>query len=205
MRMRVFSLALATFALATLWPGAAAHAQPAMRPATHFLAELELGAAFTGHGGPAGAVTFGGGGMLRGSSLRFYLLGRASLSEYSAGAAGALGGHGHESGSFRDLALGPRVYVPLWGNLRWYLDGMVGGSHVSGSFASAGRPALEAYEWVWLLNAGSGLQLRVSRLVSLGLRANFAFNGKGLVGVMRSAGLHDPLRASLTGGVTWHF
>lgn len=209
MEPRVLLVVVALLGVGALAPGSAAQAQPRAQPrpsATYFLGELELGASFTGDGGAAGAVTFGGGGMLRGSRLRFYLLGRAGFSQYGDDGRGALGSRrGHESGSFRDLALGPRVYVPLWGNLRWYVDGMVGASHASGSFTTAGGPSLQAYEWVWLINAGSGFQLRMSRMLSLGLRVNFAFNGDGLIGVMRNAGLHDPVRTAATGGVSWHF
>jgi hypothetical protein len=180
----------------------AAHA----RPGTHFLVELDAGATLSGNGGPAAALALGAGGKLKGFPARFYLLGRTSVSEYDADASSPASAEpAIESGSFRDFALGPRVYLPLIGPLRWFAEGLFGASDASGTFLEPGLLPLSAEQWSPLAMISSGLQMRIFYELSLGVRFAMAWNGPGLIGVERVAGLHDPMRMSVTGGVTWHF
>jgi hypothetical protein len=181
----------------------AAHARG---PGSHFLAELDAGACLSGDAGPAASIAIGAGGKFRGFPARFYLLGRFERSEYSATSPAAISPWpGSETGDFSDLAFGPRVYLPIVGPLRWFADGLIGASWVSGAYVERGLAPLSAEQWLALAAVSTGLQLRVSYALSVGARVEFAFNPSGLVGVERSAGLHDPVRTTITGGVTWHF
>ena len=196
----MLSLALIVFGLA--------HAAPALakRPGTHFLAELDGGAVLTGNGGPAARVAFGAGAKLKRFPARFYLLGQFAASSYQADAPSELSPwSGVEEGSFDDLALGPRVYLPIVGPLRFFVEGMFGATLASGSYVEAGLLPLEGDQWVALALVSTGVQLRLLHELSIGLRAGFAFNATGLTGIARVAGIHDDVRPTLTGGVTWHF
>jgi hypothetical protein len=200
--MRLPSAALA-FVFVCLARPAAAHARG---PGSHFLAELDLGACLSGDAGPAASFALGAGGKFRGFPARFYLLGRFERSEYSATSPAAISPWpGAETGNYADLALGPRVYLPIVGELRWFTDGLVGASWVSGTYVEQGLAPLSAEQWLPLAAVSTGLQLRVLYALSIGARVEFAFNRAGLVGVERSAGVHDAVRTTITGGVTWHF
>lgn len=174
---------------------------------THFLAELDAGASLSGDGGPAASLALGAGGKLRGFAPRFYLLGTFGCSEYEAApAADVATWAGNETGTFSDLALGPRMYVPIFGRLRWFGEGLIGASYASATYVEPGLPApLSAGEWLLLGVVATGLQWRFTTAFALGARVAFAFNEAGLTGVSRLAGVHDAARTSVMLGATWHF
>jgi hypothetical protein len=175
------------------------HALPvqAKRAGTHFLVEIDAGACLSGDAGPAASVAFGAGGKFKGFAPRFYVLGSYGYSEYSAESV--------EEGGFSDLALGPRMVLPIIGPLRWFIDGSFGASYATGRFLEPELAPLAADEWLALARVSTGLQLRLIKTLSLGMRVGFAFNEAGLVGVSRLAGVHDPFRTTVSAGVTWHF
>jgi hypothetical protein len=181
---------------------APAHAK---RPGTHFLAELDAGASLTGDGGPQASIALGAGGKLKGFAPRFYVLGSFARSAYEASSGAPF--DGDEYGSFGDLALGPRVYLPIAGPLRLFVDGQLGASYASATFVErdSGRGPLSADEWLGLGIVSSGLSLRLIRALSIGARVSLAFNEAGLAGAARLAGVRDPVRVSINAGVTWHF
>jgi hypothetical protein len=164
---------------------------------THFLLEADAGACLSGDAGPAASLAFGAGGKWKGFAPRLYLLGSFARSEYAANSI--------EHGSFSDLALGPRVYLPIAGPLRWFADAQFGASYAEGSYLEPELAELSADQWLALAVISSGLQVRLLQMLSVGARIAFAFNEAGLVGVSRLAGVHDPVRTSITAGVTWHF
>jgi len=173
---------------------------------THFLLELDGGALLSGSGGPAVRTAFGAGGKLKGFPVRFYLLGQVGASAYTATPSREDAGWlGSEQGSFYDFALGPRLYLPIIGPLRVFVEGLLGASRASGIYDAPGRASLQAYEWLALAQLSAGLQWRVLHELSCGVRAGLAFTETGLTGVARSAGAHDVARPSLMAGVTWHF
>jgi hypothetical protein len=174
---------------------------------THFLAELDAGALLSGDGGPTASVALGAGGKLRGFAPRFYLLGTFGVGEYEAAPAADLATWaGSETGTFSDLALGPRVYVPIIGRLRWFGEGLLGASYASATYVEPGLPApLAAGEWLLLGVVATGLQWRFSTAIAAGARVAFSFNEAGLAGVSRLAGVHDDARTAVMLGATWHF
>jgi hypothetical protein len=184
----------------------AAPALAAPPAGTHFLAELDGGAVLSGCGGPAVRAAFGAGGKFKGFPVRFYLLGQVGASSYVASPARELSGWlGREQGSFYDFALGPRLYLPIIGPLRVFVEGLFGASLASGTYEEAGLARLHAYEWLALAQLSVGLQWRLFHEFSWGVRAGLAFNETGLTGIARSAGVHAAARPGLMTGVTWHF
>ena len=199
---------LASLCLCTLLTLCAAnHARAAPRDrGTHYLAELDGGALLTGQSGPAFRAALGVGGKWKGFPLRFYLIGQFGASSYAAEApAGLATAAATEQGAYEDLALGPRVVVPIYGPLRLYVEGVFGASLASARHIEPGRPELYARQWLTLAIVSAALQWRVLYPLSLGVRFSAAFNEDGLPGVARYAGVHDAARLALTGGVTWHF
>ena len=204
MRVRAYTGWL-SFALAL---GCVTHAAPAAakRPGTHFLAELDGGVLLSGSGGPAARVAVGAGAKFTNFPARFYLLGSFSASAYEAAAARSVSPWpGSEEGNFDDFALGPRVYLPIVGPLRFFAEGLFGATLAYGTYTEQGLAPLHAYEWLALAQVAVGLQWRLLYELSLGVRAGLAFNQAGLTGVARVAGVHDEARPTLTAGVTWHF
>jgi hypothetical protein len=170
------------------------------------LAELDAGALLSGDGGPAVRGAFGAGAKFKHFPVRFYLLWAIGASAYVATPApGASVWSGNEQGSFYDVALGPRLYLPIIGPLRVFVEGLFGASRASGTYEAEGMPAVHAYEWLALAQLSAGLQWRVLYELSWGVRAGLAFTESGLTGVARMAGAHDAARPSLMAGVTWHF
>jgi hypothetical protein len=194
-------------AFAAIAAACCACATRAQARGTHFIAELDAGALLSGDGGPAASLSVGAGGKLRGFAPRFYLLGTFGCSEYEAApAADVATWSGNETGTFSDLALGPRVYLPIIGRLRWFGEGLIGASYASATYVEPGLPApLAAGEWLLLGVVATGLQWRFTSAFALGARVAFAFNEAGLTGVSRIAGAHDGARTSVMLGATWHF
>jgi hypothetical protein len=202
MPLRGSTAVLVLVAVSAVVP-AAAHAK---RPGSHFLAEVDAGACLSGDAGPAASVAFGAGGKLKGFPARFYLLGRMGQSEYQATSSAAMSPWpGAERGSFSDFAIGPRVYVPLVGPLRWFVDGLFGATLASGTYVEQGLAPLSAEQWLALAVVSTGLQWRLLYELSISARVGVAFNEAGLIGVERVAGVHDTARTTLTGGLTWLF
>jgi len=202
MRHALALLSVVLFAIGSLTAAPAS----AKRAGSHFLAELDGGALLTGNGGPALRVALGAGGKFKHFPARFYLLGQFAASSYTATAPPELSRwSGSEEGQFGDLALGPRMYLPIVGRLRLFVEGLIGATLASGSYFEQGLAPLRAYEWLALAQVSAGLQWRVLYELSLGIRAGFAFNQTGLTGVARVAGVRDLTRPTLAAGLTWHF
>lgn len=171
---------------------------------TYGIAELEGGALLSGNGGPALRAALGAGAKWKRWPARFYIVGQFGASSYSADDP-AMRGSAAEEGAFYDLTLGPRVYLPIVGALRLFVEGQFGASLASASHFEYGRSTAYAREWLWLVQVCAGLQWRLLYELSIGARVSLAFNGSGLPGVARYAGAHSAARPALTGGVTWHF
>jgi len=189
------------------WLGGAERARAAPRDrGTHFVAELDGGALLSGDAGPALRAALGVGAKWKGFPLRFYLIGQLGVSSYTADAPPLLAAPASsEQGTFVDLALGPRVVVPIYGPVLAYVEAVGGTSLASASHIEPGRARLQAREWLGLFQLAAGVHWRVLYSLSLGVRFSVAWNESGLPGVARYAGVHDAARLSIGGGVTWHF
>lgn len=173
---------------------------------THAIAELEGGALLSGKGGPALRAALGIGGKWRGFPARFYLVGHFGASGYVAEPPESRAQEqSSEEGAFYDFALGPRVYWPIIGPLRLFVEALAGATLASANHVEYGRSSLSASEWLLLAQASAGLQWRLLYQLSVGARVSVTLNESGLTGVARYAGVHDRVRSALTAGVTWHF
>lgn len=194
-----------------------AHAQeipcdggPCTRPqrrGTHFLAEVNGGGALMGKGGLAIGGLVGVGGKLRGFPLRFYLVGEFAYSSASDSVhlpGTALGVD--EERSYRDVGMGLRIYIPVYGPLRLFLDAMGGASYAAGTFHRQGLATLSAGDWKPLALTAAGVQFRLFHHLSLGARAKIVFTSDGMEELRTiSGGSESSVRSTITAGLTWHF
>jgi hypothetical protein len=175
------------------------------RPGTHFIAEVNGGGSFAGGVGPTVGGVLGVGGKLRGFPLRFYLISEfAYASNAQEGTLQSRAAGFREERSFRDLALGLRIYMPL-GRLRLFVDAMGGGSHTHAFLERDGLSSLSASDWSGMGLVAGGLQLRLIHHLSLGMRFKAVFSGDGLDDLRAMESIEDPVRTSATVGLTWHF
>jgi len=176
------------------------------RPGTHFLAEVNGGGTLGGNLGLAVEGVVGVGGKFRGFPLRFYLVTEvayASTSQDGALAGPSLGFS--EERSYRDLALGLRTYVPIFGPVRLFLDLMGGGSHVAATLERDNLYTLSASDWFGMGQFAGGIQLRVLHHLSVGMRYKLVLTDDPLSNMRQVVGIPTPLRSSVTMGLTWHF
>jgi len=182
---------------------------PCMQPdrrGTHFLVEINGGGSISGNVGLAVGGVVGIGGKLRGFPLRFYLVGEVA---YASGAQdGMLPGASldfREERTYRDLALGLRTYVPVFGPLSLFVDLMGGGSYVSATLQQEGQSTLASQDWSALGLLAAGVQVRLFHHLSVGIRGKVVLGDDGLSRMREVVGVASPTRASVTAGLTWHF
>lgn len=175
-------------------------------PGTHFIAEISGGATTLGSGGLALEGVLGIGGKLRGFPPRFYLIGEAAYSSGTLSSATPLAGVGfRDERSYRDLSGGLRIYLPIYGPVRIFGDGLVGGSHVAASLDRQGLAPRTAEGWLPMFALAAGVQVRMFRFLSVGMRAKFVLTDDDVAGLRQVVGAESPLRATVTAGLTWHF
>lgn len=175
-------------------------------PGTHFLVELHGGGSLNRDGGLAVDGLVGVGGKLRWLPLRFYLITEFAYSTLTEeGQIQSLPLMFRDERSFRDLALGLRTYVPLWRNLRFFVDLMGGATLQAASLERDTLMSRSASGWIPLALGAAGLQVRLFHHLSLGVRAKMVFTRDDLAGLHAAVGRDTPLRAALTAGLTWHF
>lgn len=181
-----------------------AHAKPR---GTHFLAEVHGGSTTYGSGGLALSAAFGVGGKLRGFPPRFYLLTEVGTSgSTTTGAVAGAGVTYRDERRFYDFAGGLRIYLPIWGPIRLFAEGLIGASYLSANLARAGQPTLSAAGWAALFQAGAGLQVRLLRHLSAGGRFKMMFGDDDGVGGFREiVGADAPLRSMATVSLSYHF
>jgi hypothetical protein len=175
-------------------------------PGTHFLVEVNGGGTLFNDGGLAVEGLVGVGGKLRGFPPRFYLIAEFdySTNAHSGELGWAPGGYNDER-DFRDVVGGLRIYVPIWGGLRWFVDGVGGGSYQVASLSRDQLPLREVRAWVPLVAVATGLQWRLFHHMAVGLRSKFVLNREDPGGLYAMVGEEPPLRTTLTLGLTWHF
>lgn len=179
---------------------------PRHRP-THFIAELDGGSSTYGSGGLALGVVLGVGGKLRGFPPIFYLIGELSYNTSAESSSSGLAGGGYrDDRAFRDVAVGLRVYLPIWGPIRLFSDAGVGGSYVTANIERQGLPMVSADGWMPIFQLGGGLQVRLFHHLSVGMRFKAVFGSDESVGALHQlVGDALPLRHMATANLTWHF
>ena len=199
--------------LASPTPALAEPRQPPPRMpngGTHFLAELAAGPSLNaGTLGFSTLTRFGAGGRLPNFPLRFYLLGELGFTSHSQQWEQGRGVFS-ERGSLWQLALGVRMYAPLAAGFRLFLEGFGGTSLAQGEVETELGTQLNASAWEATASLGAGLQLRVSRAVSVGGQLRVTFTGDPLADELTSVGISSDRRAtpfpvSFLFGGAWHF
>lgn len=162
--------------------------------------------------GSALRVTFGAGGRPFGLPIRLYGL-------FSVG-------HGHFDSLVRrsvfraeisrdlvDVGAGARLLIPLGSGVRIFADAVGGWGWVSSSVRANAIEELETATGGFGLVVGGGVQVRLMRLLALGLRAEWSgvFGLEPLDAASEAAGLQSPSgstpwgRASVLATTTFHF
>jgi hypothetical protein len=173
-------------------------------PGTHFIAGIEAGLGVGGSVGFASAFTLGIGGKLVGFPLRFYLLGE--LGYVDAGSEGVIDGRGfREDRGYWDLMLGMRVYIPVFGPLRVFVDALGGTTLTTASLTYADMTPQHTSGWDLAAVVGVGLQVRVLHHFSVGGRLRVLFAGDPLSELRDQLTIGGPWPVSATAGLTWHF
>lgn len=185
------------------FPTGFAHAQErATLRGTHFILEGGLGASLSSSPRPVFDASAGVGG-------RFY---RTPLRGYFITQLGYLQSQRDESRAFpeerrQDLSLsaGLRLYVSLPDRLRLHVDVLGGSGWVRSELARADGSVLTEQGWFPQLTLSPGLQYRLYRELSVGVRAKWLVSKTGLDAVRDVAGVKPRHPWSLLVGVTWHF
>jgi hypothetical protein len=187
---------------------AAAHDGPPpikiRRPGTTFIAEVNVGATLSGDLAVGGLL--GVGGKLKSFPPRFYLVGEFIHS--TANQSGVLPGlplSYAERLRYEDMALGLRVYFPIIRRVRLLLDVMGGASQVTGSLRRESLAPLDLDCWRPLGLLATGVQVRWFYHLSIGVRARVVYTDDGTAALRELRGGGENVRASVTGGLTWHF
>jgi hypothetical protein len=177
------------------------------RQPTHFIAELNGGSSTYGSGGLALGLVLGVGGKLRGFPPIFYLFGELSYNTAAESSSIALSNSSlRDDRAFRDLAVGLRIYLPIWGPIRLFGDAGVGGSYVTANVERAGLPMVSADGWMPIFQLGGGLQVRLFHHLSVGMRFKAVLGRDASVGALHElVGDALPLRHMATANLTWHF
>lgn len=204
--LQIAATTLALVGVAVGCPSAGRASLGAAQKGTHFLAELQGGAALFGSGGPAFGLVLGGGGRIPRAHPRVYLIGELSgYSAHTAGQSVSLDMAYVDRRAYLDLAIGLRVYVPLLRGLRLVADLQAGGSRVDALLERTGLPPRAGVGWRPLLQVAPGVQYRWRRSASLGLRYRILLTDDDLGGLRALVHAEAPRRSILTASATWHF
>lgn len=184
--------------------GGLVSAQP--KRGTHFIAEVAGGVATLQGPGPALEALVGVGGRPRWSPLRFYLFGEFAYTTGATSLSTAGGAQIEQTHQNRDFGAGLRAYVPL-GPVRLFGD-VLGGTTNLASTQQDERLgyAIERQRWLPYFGFAAGLQLRLMRHVSVGVRAKAVFTDADVLAEL--TGIPEKpssVRLTTTGGITFHF
>lgn len=184
-------------------PRAFAGAQERATPrGTHFILEGGVGATLSSSPRPVFDVSAGVGGRFYRTPLRGYLL--AQL--------GYLQSEREESSAFPEerrqdlsLAAGLRLYVSLPDRLRLHVDVLGGSGWVRSELQRSAGSVLTEQGWFPQLTLSPGLQYRIYRELSVGVRAKWLVSRTGIDAVRDAAGAERRHPWSALVGCTWHF
>jgi len=180
-----------------------ARAEP---PPTFFIVESYAGAAVVGGFGGHLSLRIGVGGKLPSMPWRFYLIGETAYTSAATDGEVASTGQSFEEGrSWIDLALGARIYVPIAGPVRVFVDALGGGSWGSAWIERPGTRTLDPSEWTPLALVGTGVQVRMLHGLSVGARIAFRFAGDPLADLREALGIDTLPPLVVSAGLTWHF
>ncbi|NOZ85346.1 MAG: hypothetical protein GXP49_03610 [Deltaproteobacteria bacterium] len=177
---------------------------------THFALELDGGAAFglsydeCKPGYTAGA-SFGLGGRPGGSPLVFYF-----LTAYKRNNMELDGGQLSLDRTVNSLLFGPRMVLPLFYGLRFFIEGLIGPAWVSSKLRAKSDVSLEqGTETRFAYSLAAGFQYRIIESLSIGIKATYADEYKDeqdpLVLLVNGSGGDPGRRVTTSAFVTFHF
>jgi hypothetical protein len=171
---------------------------------THHMAELEGGITPAATPGFAGSLLFGSGGRPPGTPLRIYAIAEVSFADSQPAIALRVPSVRADERSYFGLAAGVRLYVPIAGELRLFLDALGGASYNTAKLETA---AVQLDESDWFIQGAlaGGLQYRLLNGLSLGARVKWTASDDPLSDVRDRLGLSDAFPFTITTGMTWHF
>ena len=166
---------------------------------THFLFQATGGVTLT-RTGTFGALLGAGG---RVGKVRLYALFEAT---WATGQATGTSSTGPWAASLNgaDLAGGVRVFVPITEVVRVYVDALGGGTLASFSLTRAGQCPRSSFGRDGLFDLAGGLDLRLMREFSLGVRAKVHVVD-ATPGWLSALSVDLARNADLTAGMTFHF
>lgn len=194
--------------LAALLCPAAAAAGPA---GTHLFAEANLGLGIAPVTYLAPDFAWGGlvgiGGKFAGFPLRFYAVAGAEAVDF-----GGEGVHPQTGSAFQaerwyvDIFGGLRLLLPIFDEIRTYVDLLGGATYIDGTVDRADGPSIAKQDWYAQFTLGWGLQYRWHENASTGIRAEAMFGGQDaeLLDTYAGQGEGGSVRFSVLVTQTWH-
>lgn len=176
------------------------------RPGTHFIVELNGGGTLLRDGGFSVEGLIGAGGKVPFLPLRLYVISEFAYStSHGSGLVASMPLAYRDERDYRDIALGLRLYLPLFSGLRLFADVLGGASHQAVVLEREELPVRRVTGWSPHAHVAAGLQYRLFYHLSLGVRAKVVLSDPDPAGLYAAVGTEAPIRTSLTAGLTWHF
>jgi hypothetical protein len=212
------SLSRRTTGLRTLVPAAAAACALAFAPeaaageaGTHLIAELNLGLGIapSDYLGPNFAYggLFGVGGKFRDFPLRFYFVTGADSVNFEGDGTNPNTGTGYTAErTYVDIFGGLRLLMPIYSQIRVYLDILGGAGYIDGTVTRADGPSIGKQDWYAEFIGALGLQYRWHEYASTGIRAEVLFGGQEaeVLDTYAGEGEGGGVRFTVLVTQTWH-
>ncbi|MBN1772788.1 MAG: hypothetical protein JXB32_16075 [Deltaproteobacteria bacterium] len=193
--------------LALLCPAAAT----AGSSGTHLFAEANLGLGIAPVTYLAPDFAWGGmigiGGKFAGFPLRFYAVAGAEAVDFTGDGVHPQTGCAFASERwYVDLYGGLRLLMPIFDQIRTYVDLLGGATYIDGVVARADGPSIAKQDWYGQFTLAWGLQYRWHENASTGVRAEAMFGGQDaeLLDTYAGEGEGGGVRFSVMVTQTWH-
>ncbi len=184
-------------------PAALTRAQDRPKPrGTHFILEGGVGTSLAASPRPAIDLSAGVGARLYRTPLRGYLITQLGYGQSQRDESRAWP---EERRSDLSLSAGVRLYVSLPDRLRLHVDVLGGSGWVRSELEREGGGVLTEGGWFPQLTLAPGLQYRLYRELSLGVRAKWLVSRTGFDAARDAAGVERHQPWSALAGITWHF
>lgn len=169
---------------------------------THFVGEAGLGVSLPQVVRPAFDLTLGAGGRLSRSPLRGYALTQFAFTQSGSERDPSWGEERRKDVS---IGGGVRLYVALPDRLRLHVDGLLNAAFVRVQVMQPSGRVLSERDWYPQFVLAPGLQYRLYRELSIGVRAKWLVSKTGYDQLRAVRGAERRHPWSLLAGATWHF
>ncbi len=202
-RSQILAAAVLVLSALLLCPLTVTRAQDRPPPrGTHFILEGGLGTSLSAAPRPAFDVSWGLGARLYRTPLRGYLLAQVGYVESRRDESRAWPEERRQDVS---LSAGLRLYLSLPDRLRLHVDVLGGGGWVRSELDRSTGSVLTEQGWFPQLTLAPGLQYRLYREFSLGVRVKWLVSKTALDAARDAALVERRHPWSVLAGVTWHF